>query len=617
MQRTVAKNVRVPAATRTSSKAPLSLSDYIQTVYKISEENTVEAEEARRKLLDSNPELAQLAARVAMDSKDVQSRNKLAEGYLHAGLLWSAYHLFQESRSLMDNNFDAEIGLAQTWDKWKDYSMARQHAGAAVSINPQSAEAHEVAGRIHLHRNAPMDAVEEFKAAADIAPDKPSLLANLGYSYMLLGKLTDAKATLARALSLDPTLTEAHNNLGIVLAEMGDYQGSLAEMQKVGNPPVALNNLGAVLLSEKKSSEAAQVFQQALDADPNYKKAAENLAAARALTPPPAVVSLPSFGPAALAAKKPEDPKPAPQAPIQAAQVDPASTVGPAATVVETPKAAVLAASAATRTPTAATLKPIETPAKPVEISKSAVAPAPVETPKVAPTVQKQADAPRVEQTVIATANPKTSATKSDETAMKAVNSPMPIAAVISRVETPRPLKQVDKPAENTPVFAKPVEAPTKLETAKVPLAAAKGVESPNATTPESAVRPVTTAVAPAAAPATTTVAPKKVNPVSAHVEQASKVETQPGIEPRGAKAKTPTAASSTSSPEPKPAAVTPSNNEPPAPPATAPASMPSAPMNPMAIYAVLGVLGMGIMTWLSSRTLATARAKRTARRTL
>src|SRR5262249_27251422 len=149
----------------------------IQTVYKISEQEKVEPEELRRKVLASRPELAQLADHVSAEAKDFQSRNKLADGYIQEGLLWTAYHLYQQSLSLSEGNFDAEIGLAQIWDKWGDYAAARQHATAALANNLASAEqyahAYEVLGRIHLHRNAPLEAVDAFKMAADLTPEKP------------------------------------------------------------------------------------------------------------------------------------------------------------------------------------------------------------------------------------------------------------------------------------------------------------------------------------------------------------------------------------------------------------------------------------------------------------
>src|SRR5262249_3938506 len=135
MQRTVTKNGAFSAQQTVREKEQLPLSDYIRKVYSSSMQNTVEAEEVRRRGLDSRPDLAQLDVRVAGDAKDLQSRNKLAEGYLGEGLLWSAYHLYQESVSLSESNFEAEVGLAQIWDKWGDYAVARQHAAAALASN--------------------------------------------------------------------------------------------------------------------------------------------------------------------------------------------------------------------------------------------------------------------------------------------------------------------------------------------------------------------------------------------------------------------------------------------------------------------------------------------------
>jgi tetratricopeptide (TPR) repeat protein len=265
----------------------------MRTVYRISQEGSVEADELRQEVLDSNPELAQLAARIASDVKDVESRNTLAEAYLDRGLLKSAYALFSEALN-NGSNFRAEIGLARIWDKWQDFSMAHQHAAAAISINAGSAEAHELMGNIYLHRNAPTEAVREFQQALEIAPDVPAVIANLGYAYMWNGNVPDARASFEKALSLDGSLNEARNNLGIILAQMGDYEGALTQMVQAAAPEVALNNLGVVLLSLGNPEGAVQVFQEALKYDPNYEKAQLNLSAARALLPGPVVVNLPT-----------------------------------------------------------------------------------------------------------------------------------------------------------------------------------------------------------------------------------------------------------------------------------------------------------------------------------
>src|SRR4030095_8497073 len=110
---------------------------------------------------------------------------------------------------------------------------------------------------------------------------------------MLLHNWPEAKSSLQKALDLDRTLAEARNNLGIVLAQMGDYEGAIAQMQQVSGPAVAYNNLGVVLLLYKKEPAAAlHAFEQALQYAPDYDKARANLETTRALLPAPVVVHL-------------------------------------------------------------------------------------------------------------------------------------------------------------------------------------------------------------------------------------------------------------------------------------------------------------------------------------
>jgi len=277
-----------------SAKAALPLSDYIRTVYRISQEGALEREDQRQKVLQSHPELAELASCVAADPANNECRIKLAEAYVHEGLLWSAYTLFNEALKVDGEEFRATLGLARIWDQWKDYSMARRVADAAIAINPRSAEAHELKGNIELHASMPSAALAEFKKSLELTPGNAVATANLGYAQMLLHNWPMAKASLEKALALDRTLGEARNNLGIVLAQMGDYDGAIAQMQQVSGPAVAYNNLGVVLLIYKKEPAAAfHAFEVALSYAPDYDKARANLETTRALLPAPVVVHLP------------------------------------------------------------------------------------------------------------------------------------------------------------------------------------------------------------------------------------------------------------------------------------------------------------------------------------
>jgi len=289
----VTRNRSVSPVSR-SATVPLPFSDYMRTVYRISEEGALEPEDRRQKVLQSHPELSKLATCVASDAANIDCRIELAEAYVHEGLLWSAYGLFNEALNINAEDFRSTLGLARIWDQWKDYSMAIRVAVTAIAINPRSAEAHELMGDIQLHDNKPAAAVAEFKQSLELAAGDAVVTANLGYAQMLLRNWSQAKASFERALSLDASLAETRNNLGIVLAQMGDYDAAFAQMQQVSGPAVAYNNLGVVLLIFRNEPVAAvRAFERALRYAPDYEKARANLETARASLPASVVVHLP------------------------------------------------------------------------------------------------------------------------------------------------------------------------------------------------------------------------------------------------------------------------------------------------------------------------------------
>lgn len=62
-----------------------------------------------------------------------------------------------------------------------------------------------------------------YKQALKIAPDDPSLLNNLGLSYLLSNKLPDAEYTLRRAASLPGADSRVRQNLALVLGVQGKF----------------------------------------------------------------------------------------------------------------------------------------------------------------------------------------------------------------------------------------------------------------------------------------------------------------------------------------------------------------------------------------------------------
>jgi tetratricopeptide (TPR) repeat protein len=275
-----------------NTSSPNALSNFIQATLKISRENTAVAEEALKQLHKRRPDLAELASRAAANGKDIDSRRLLAEAYMGEELLPYAFQMYQEIQSFKPDDSLAELGVARVWDRWGEYGLASQHAERAVVLEPRSAEALETLGRVHLHRNQMDQALSAFLSALEIKPQNAALMTNVGYVFLQRGDLTQARRYLERSIAVDDSIDESHNNLGIVLARMGERERALREFMAVNDPGAAFNNLGVVYLSQKRWGEARDAFRRALTLDPEQAKAKTNLAEAEAHMPLPAVINL-------------------------------------------------------------------------------------------------------------------------------------------------------------------------------------------------------------------------------------------------------------------------------------------------------------------------------------
>ena len=120
-------------------------------------------------------------------------------------------------------------------------------------------------------------------------------MANLGFAHMLRSDWENAKTNLQRAIELDETLPEPHNNLAMVLTKLGDERGAVQALLKTASSPVAFNNMGVLYLQDGKLDRARQFFEQALKLEPRYDVAQNNLKTVEAMMPPPAIIALPSF----------------------------------------------------------------------------------------------------------------------------------------------------------------------------------------------------------------------------------------------------------------------------------------------------------------------------------
>jgi tetratricopeptide (TPR) repeat protein/cytochrome oxidase Cu insertion factor (SCO1/SenC/PrrC family) len=135
-------------------------------------------------------------------------------------------------------------------------------------------------GRELLDQGLESAAVVAFERAAQANPGAPTLY-RLGTLLARTGESAPARAAFERALSLQPDLAEANNDLGALLAQGGDLEGAIghfrAALASTPDYPDALNNLGYALLLTGHDDEARTLYEKALTLQPDFPEALNNL----------------------------------------------------------------------------------------------------------------------------------------------------------------------------------------------------------------------------------------------------------------------------------------------------------------------------------------------------
>ena len=125
------------------------------------------------------------------------------------------------------------------------------------------------------------EAEASLKQAIKLKPDIEKYYNNLGITLGQLGKLGEAVASYKQAIKLKPDYVMAHNNLGTIFQELGKFEEAVASYkQAIKLEPdfaKAHNNLGNILVELGKFEEAVASYKQAIKLEPDFLDAHSNL----------------------------------------------------------------------------------------------------------------------------------------------------------------------------------------------------------------------------------------------------------------------------------------------------------------------------------------------------
>jgi Flp pilus assembly protein TadD len=105
------------------------------------------------------------------------------------------------------------------------------YAEEAARLMPDVAEVRKTNGIMLSEDGRSAEALRELEAAARLAPNMPDVHYHLGVVLSDLGQVDRAERAYRQAIELGPN-ADALNNLGILLAQRGDYRGAMAWFER-------------------------------------------------------------------------------------------------------------------------------------------------------------------------------------------------------------------------------------------------------------------------------------------------------------------------------------------------------------------------------------------------
>lgn len=168
--------------------------------------------------------------------------------------------------------------LANAYYEKNQYAEAIQYFETAIQLDATDPKSFNNLGNCYDRTGKPDKAVPLFLKALEIRPGDAMVYTNLGVSYDKLGKLEEAIQAHEKSVSLMPSPL-GYANLANVLEKAGKYEASADACRKAlemdPNYGLAHNNLGVALYRLGRVEEAVSSLQQA--ARLNYTPAQDYL----------------------------------------------------------------------------------------------------------------------------------------------------------------------------------------------------------------------------------------------------------------------------------------------------------------------------------------------------
>jgi len=205
-----------------------------------------------------------------------------AAEYRRLGIFDDAMRHLTTALKFAETRSRAQEALARLWRDAGHPSVAIGHAHRAVALTA-NASSYNTLGTI-LTALGWLDAGRDaFSRAVALDATAAYAWSNVCYSWYLSSQYDRAIEACETALTIDPDLAAARNNLALAYASLGRLEHAAVEFNRAGDLAESRYNMGLVYLSLGQFERAAGEFDVARRMRPSFQLANIRARQARAL----------------------------------------------------------------------------------------------------------------------------------------------------------------------------------------------------------------------------------------------------------------------------------------------------------------------------------------------
>ncbi len=143
----------------------------------------------------------------------------------------------------------------------------------AAVIDPNRVETYRNLAVAYARAKRFEEAIGAFQKAIELDPNSPETLLNMGMVYYQMEKFKESAETLEKVLELQPDNVDAITTLGLAYHMLGETDKAIAAyeraLQKAPSNPDLLFNYAALLLKKGEFERAAETFKSLLKDNPD------------------------------------------------------------------------------------------------------------------------------------------------------------------------------------------------------------------------------------------------------------------------------------------------------------------------------------------------------------